>query len=225
MSAGFSKLTSKLSKLLPTDFEVDQDLAGIDELWEIYLDVALKAISNLSKIHKPDQMPSEYLLPIGINMNLEYEETATDAMIRRLFYTAVRDNKHRNTITNIRDVIEAITGVRPDILKRKIDYTGWAQDNEVAQFPFGFFWNQNQDETPDGFLWYQGGRIPIFIDLKGFYNSTILDKVYAVVAKKKLASSIAEVGYAEFPNTWHLFKTIYSTDLTQTAFRRNLKRY
>lgn len=69
------------------------------------------------------------------------------------------DNKHRNTITNIRDVIEAITGVRPDILKRKIDYTGWAQDNEVAQFPFGFFWNQNQDETPDGFLWYQGGKI------------------------------------------------------------------
>lgn len=41
-------------------------------------------------MHKPNQMPSEYLLPMGINMNLEYEEeTATDAVIRRLFYTAV----------------------------------------------------------------------------------------------------------------------------------------
>lgn len=59
---------------------------------------------------------------------------------------------------------------------------------------------------------------PIFIDLKGFYNSTILDKVYAVVAKKKLASSIAEVGYTEIPNMWHLFKTIYSTEFNTNCF-------
>jgi hypothetical protein len=225
MAAGFTKLKAKLSELLPTDFVVDNDMESVDSLWSTYLQIAHNAILKLSAIKKLDQTPVEYLSLLAENKDVEYDENHTDIELRRLIFYGVRDSKKRNTITNVRDAIERITGVRPDIKKRKIDYAGWAQDNEVIQFPFGFLWNQNQDEEPDGFLWYQGGKIPIFIDLKGFYSSDILDKVYAVVAAKKLAVSVVEVGYAETDSVWHLFKTIYSTDLTQTEFHRNRKRY
>jgi hypothetical protein len=224
-AAGFTKLKAKFSELLPTDLPVDSDMQGIDEIWKYFIDAVFTNIEKLGDYKKPDRIPDIWLFAIADNLNIEYDDNIDYNDLRRLIYKAIPKNKQRKTVTDIFDSIQAVTGVRPAFTEQAIAIGGFAQANDVGQYTYGMLFNQNDAVADDPILWYQGGGyIPILLDIKGTYSTDILNKVYTIVAKKKIVSSVVIVGYYTGV-VWTPLKEIWSTDLAQTGAGTHKIRY
>lgn len=224
-AAGFTKLKAKFSELLPTDLPVDNEMQGIDEVWKYFLDVVFANIESLGNYKKPDRIPDIWLFAVADNLNIEYDDNIDYDDLRRLIYNAIPQSKQRKTITDIFDSIQAVTGVRPSFTEQTIAIGGFTQANDVGQYVYGMLFNQDDIVDDDPILWYQGGGyLPVMLDIKGTYSVDILNKVYAIVAKKKIVTSVVIVGYYTGV-IWTPLKEIWSTDLTQTSAGTHKIRY
>lgn len=222
--SGFSYLERKLSDILPADITTDSDFDTIDAIWLAYLEVVLTNIRALSNFAKPNRIPVLWLNTIADELNIEYTEDTTEEELRRLIYQAVPQNKQRNTITDILRSLQVITGIEAITGLRPVIIEGFAQDNEVGDFHYGILLDQDT-AIQQTVLWYQGGLVSLNVDLGAEHTIEIQQECLALIARKKIATSIVSVGWTDPIDGWQNIQDVYSTDLSQVAYGTHEKRF
>lgn len=186
-------------------------------------------INDLDSMFVCEKIPAPFLYHVADNYYTRYSLNDDDLTIRRKICSAVATNRFHATVGQVKDLIEECTGVRPDILPSAEYSSGWDEDNGIddppwqASFNDGHLWDEDDSYIaipPGPFFW---STLPagVLIDIKndGAYTAEQLQCVYEIVAELKDTSLAADIGYFDTgTGTLVVLKTVYSTDLTQTAW-------
>lgn len=188
------------------------------------------AIEQLDLIFKCYRAPSKTLPYLNEFFDADFLGTDTERKQREKICRAVYWHRYHGTAQLIKWRIEEVTGITPDILVSSDYSSGWDEDNSIDSPPYlidfhdGIYWDEDDSFTsilqPEPFIWaiYAYG---ILVDIKndGAYTVEQLERIYQIIAEEKPADLAAEVGYIDSVTAERVvLKTIYSLDLTQTAW-------
>lgn len=172
-------------------------------------------IEDLETFYIPEQSPEKILPYISDMIGYDYDKSKTIRELRAGVFKQPSRNKRVGTLGLLKDSIQDITGIRPDVtIPSGAVITGWDQNSsvdgnpETVDFFGGIGWDQNSDYIESGqiqdFRWFISIGLA-FIDIKndGIFNldplenQKLLDSVYKIVSKYKDASVGVVVGYVD----------------------------
>ena len=182
----------------------------------------VSSIEMFDDFFKCEKIPVDFLLIVAESFDARVTPGLTEREIRQRICSAMAEHRLHATIGQLIDFIFEITGFTPEVLWTVASPPGWDETDQFVSPAYevdyggGIKWDET-DAYSWAFLW-QVRRKGLFVDIKnlGAYTVDQLNAIYALVAELKPADYAVNVGY--FTPSPVILKTIYSTDLTQTAW-------